>query len=179
MYFITGNNNKFLEVKSILPDVEQFEIDLPEIQDINPQAIIEAKLLEAKKQNIDSSFFVEDTSLYIDALGGLPGPLIKRFLQTLQPQWLYDVIEKLWNTKATAKTIIGYYNNATDTISYHEWAIEGTIVEPTWTTNFGWDVIFQPLWYTDTFATMDKSVKNSISMRKRAVENLKSYLEGL
>ena len=82
LYFITGNKNKFEEVKSILPNTEQLDIDLPEIQDIDAKIIIRAKLLAALKHK-DGEFIVEDTSLYLDCLGGLPGPLIKWFMKNM------------------------------------------------------------------------------------------------
>lgn len=40
MYFVTGNINKFNEVKSIFPDVQQLAADLPEIQSLDPKEII-------------------------------------------------------------------------------------------------------------------------------------------
>ena len=82
LYFITGNKNKFEEVKSILPEIEQLDVDLPEIQDIDAQNIIRFKLLEALRHHA-GEFIVEDTSLYFDCLKGLPGPLIKWFLETI------------------------------------------------------------------------------------------------
>ncbi len=175
MYFITGNKNKFLEAQKLLPNLLQLDIDLAEIQDIDPHKIIEAKLLEAKR-HINDSFFVEDTSLYIEALWWLPGPLIKWFLDALHIQGIYNVVEKLGNTKATAKTIVWYYDHTNDTITYFEWANEGDIVSPRWETVFWRDPIFQPAWYEDTFATMDHDIKMDISMRRLAIEKLKVYL---
>lgn len=49
LYFITGNKNKFEEIKAIIPKAEQLDIDLPEIQEINAREIIKQKLLEAFK----------------------------------------------------------------------------------------------------------------------------------
>ncbi len=40
--FITSNKNKFQEAKIIIPQLEQFEIDLPEIQEVDAKKIIEA-----------------------------------------------------------------------------------------------------------------------------------------
>ncbi|HXF43868.1 MAG TPA: non-canonical purine NTP pyrophosphatase [Candidatus Paceibacterota bacterium] len=71
LFFITSNKNKFEEVKTILGDVEQLDIDLPEVQDIDAKNIIRAKLLEAFNHK-EGEFIVEDTSLYLDCLQGLP-----------------------------------------------------------------------------------------------------------
>jgi len=107
LYFITGNKNKFREVKSILPVVEQLDIDLAEIQSIDAKEIVRAKLMEALKQ-MKSEFIVEDTSLYFDCLNGLPGPLIKWFLKAIGNEGLFSIAEKMGNRGAEAKTIIGY-----------------------------------------------------------------------
>src|ERR1051326_9091321 len=94
LYFITGNKNKFAEINALLPKVQQLDIDLVEIQDIDPQVIIEGKLREALKHH-SGEFIVDDTSLYLNCLKGLPGPLIKWFLQTIGTDGLYELAEKL------------------------------------------------------------------------------------
>jgi inosine triphosphate pyrophosphatase len=55
---------------------------------------------------------------------------------------------------------------------------EGRIVQARGPTNFGWDPIFEPDGFDQTFAEMDKDVKNSISHRFRALNLLRSYLLG-
>ena len=55
--------------------------------------------------------------------------------------------------------------------------ITGTIVSPRGETTFGWDPIFVPDGHTQTFAEMPKDEKNKISHRRRAVDQLKAYLE--
>ena len=52
LYFITGNKSKFGEVQSMLGNIEQFDIDLPEIQDIDAKNIIRAKLLKCSERQI-------------------------------------------------------------------------------------------------------------------------------
>ncbi|MDD2753485.1 MAG: RdgB/HAM1 family non-canonical purine NTP pyrophosphatase [Candidatus Portnoybacteria bacterium] len=174
IYFITGNKNKFEEVKSILPDVEQLDIDLPEIQEIDAKEIIKTKLTEAFN-HADGEFIVEDTSLYFDCLKGLPGPLIKWFLQTIGNDGLAEIAEKLGNNKAEAKTIIGYAKNREE-IYFFEGAIKGRIVNPKGETNFGWDPIFLPDGYEKTFAEMSREEKNEISMRRNALNKLSEFL---
>jgi inosine/xanthosine triphosphate pyrophosphatase family protein len=74
--FITGNEGKLREVRELLPDVQGIDMDLAEMQEIDAHKIIAAKLAEAQRYQ-SGPFIVEDTSLYIDAMNGLPGPLIK------------------------------------------------------------------------------------------------------
>lgn len=174
--FITGNDNKFAEVKAVLDDhpVEQLKIDLPEIQDLDPQKIIRAKLQEALKYH-EGEFIVEDTSLYLNCLNGLPGPLIKWFLESIGPQGLADLAHKMGNTEAQAKTIIGY-SRSPEEIHFFEGILLGQIVYPRGTNTFGWNSIFQPTGHELTFAEMTINQKNAMSMRKLAAEKLKEIL---
>lgn len=175
IYFITGNKNKFEEVKTILSEVEQLDIDLPEIQEVDAREIVRNKLKEAF-HHATGEFMVEDTSLYLDCLGGLPGPLIKWFLKTLGNDGLAEIAEKLGNNKAEAKTIIGYARNREE-IYFFEGVIQGRIVKPRGETNFGWDPIFLPDGYEKTFAEMSREEKNAISMRRNALNKLNEFLQ--
>lgn len=174
LYFITGNKGKLEEVKAIIPEVEQLDIDLPEVQGIDPHEIIKTKLIEATKE-YEGSFIVEDTSLYLECLNGLPGPLIKWFIKAMGNEGLWNITEKLGNPKAEAKVIIGYAKSK-DVISFYEGCLQGTIVKPRGDNGFGWDPIFQPEGYTKTFAEMTQEEKNEISMRRVAVNKLKEVL---
>lgn len=177
MYFITGNKGKVSEAEAILGvgEIKALDIDLPEIQEIDAHVIIKEKLLEALKHK-DGDLIVEDTSLYINALNGLPGPLIKWFLKTIGVKGLSEIVDKLGNNKAQAKTIIGYAKNAKN-IKFFEGVIEGEIVKPSGDNGFGWDPIFKPNGYDITFGEMDREEKNSFSMRKLAFEKLREYLD--
>ncbi len=174
LYFLTGSKNKFEEVKSVLPTVEQLDIDLPEIQEVNAREIIKAKLLEAISHK-KAEFIVEDTSLYFDCLNGLPGPLIKWFMKTIGNKGLFNIVEKLENTKAEAKTIIAYAKNPEE-IYYFEGLIKGKIVSPKGKSGFGWDPIFQPKGYSKSFAELTQEEKNDMSMRRIALNKLKEFM---
>lgn len=173
--FITGNKNKFDEVQRLIPEIGQLDLDLPEIQDIDPRAIIKAKLVEALNHH-SGPFIVEDTSLYLNCLGGLPGPLIKWFMQSLGCHGIYDLTRRYDNNRAEAKTIIGYANNHEE-ILFFEGAVSGEIISPTLESAFGWDPIFRPDGFDVSFAQMSREDKNAISMRGIAVKKLKDYID--
>lgn len=175
LYFITGNQHKFKEVKKMLPYVEHLDTDLPEIQDLDPQKIIKEKLLEAKKHH-RGMFIVEDTGLYVKSMNGFPGPLVKWVLKTVDRKGLAKIANTFGNGEATAKTVIGLIDE-NDDVFYFEGTVEGKIVEPRGDSKFGWDPIFIPNGYNETFAELGSRVKNKISMRKNAVEKLKDYLD--
>lgn len=172
--FITGNDNKFKEAKQILGNIEKIVLDLPEIQELDAKKIIEYKLQEAMKTQ-EEEFFCEDTSLYIKSLNDLPGPLVKWFLEAGGPEGIYNMVRNYSDKSAIAKTIIGY-TDGKDT-KYFEGEIDGIIVYPVAKTDFGWDPLFQPKGYKKTFAEMTSEEKNIMSMRKKALIKLKTYLE--
>jgi non-canonical purine NTP pyrophosphatase (RdgB/HAM1 family) len=179
LHFITNNDNKFNEVQNIIPEIKQLKIELDEIQEVDARKIIKHKLLEAKlKYKGKGAFIVEDTSLYLECLNGLPGPLIKWFSQTIGTQGLYDLTSKLENNKAEARTLIGYYSR--NKIRYFQGIVKGKIVSPR-KSNFGkdaiLDAIFMPEGYNEVMGEMSLEDKNEISMRSFAVRKLKEYLK--
>lgn len=173
--FITGNLNKLKEAKEIMPEIEGCEIDLPEIQELDTKKIIEEKLNEAIKQKPGIELIVEDQSLTIDGMNGLPGPFIKWFDKALKMEGLYDLALKMGNQKTEAKTTIGYCDK-NGKISFFEATIKGKIVSPRGNIGWGWDLVFQPEGYEKTFAEMTMEEKNKLSMRTMALEKLKEYL---
>ena len=54
---------------------------------------------------------------------------------------------------------------------------DGRIVEPRGPTDFGWDPCFQPDGFDQTYAEIDKNIKNTISHRYKAIDALRDYLK--
>ncbi len=178
IYFVTNSENKFLEIKNIIPSIKQLKLELDEIQEIDAKRIIEHKLLEAKRKKSEVSkttgaFIVEDTSLYLECLNGLPGPMIKWFLQTIGNEGLYNLTVKLKNNRAEARTLIGYYSRGK--VKYFQGIVKGKIVSPR-KSGFGWDAIFMPDGYDEVMSEMSIEDKNEISMRGQAAQKLKEFL---
>jgi inosine triphosphate pyrophosphatase len=174
LWFITGNKDKLREVQVLIPHVQSIDLDLPEIQEIDPHKVIAAKLVEARKHQ-SGAFLVEDTSLSLDGMGSLPGPLTKWFLRAIGVEGVY-ALSKTFGARATARTIIGYAdeNNA---MLFFEGTLHGLVVPPRGTDGFGWDPIFQPDSSFKTFAQMTLEEKSACSMRKQAIEKVRQYLE--
>lgn len=175
LYFITGNANKFAEAQAIFGSVEQLNEELPEIQDVDAKKIIKAKL-DAAMQMREGELIVEDTSLYFDCLCGLPGPLIKWFFLSVGNEGLWRIVEKMGNTKAEARTLIGYADKE-GSMHFFEGSMKGAIVAPRGDRDFGWSPIFQPEGYEKTFGEMEWEEKNAVSMRRIALEKLKEFLK--
>lgn len=174
LYFVTGNKNKFAEAKAILGDIEQLDIDLPEPQELDAHTILRAKL-DAAMRHAQGAFIVDDTSLRMSCLGGLPGPFIKWFLKKLGPAGLANLAQKLGDDRAEAVALVGYAHGSSD-IHYFEGVVPGRIVRPRGETTFGWDPIFQPDGHAKTYAEMAADEKNAVSHRRKALEQLKAFL---
>jgi len=175
LYFVTGNKNKFNEIKRIIPGIKQLKMDLPEIQSLNPEEIIRYKL-KAASRRYKGQFLIDDTCLCLKAMGKLPGPLIKWFMEAIGYEGLYKIAKSLNEFSAEASVVIGY-SDKKGNIKFFKGSQKGKIVEPRGTLGWGWDPIFLPKGSTKTYGEMTIKEKNMISMRKRAAEKLRKYLE--
>jgi inosine triphosphate pyrophosphatase len=176
IYFVTSNAGKFREMSLELPNIEQLSLDLAEIQSLDPRAVIEHKLTQVAATR-KGQFIVEDTSLSLQCLGGLPGTLIKWFEKAIGVEGIAEVCLKYEDHTAVARTTIGY-RDLEGHVHYFSGEQRGQIVAPRGTKNiFGWNSIFQPNGSDETFAEMTPAEKNKISMRAIAARKLKDHLE--
>ena len=181
--FVTGNKNKLKEVNSILgvdknPSIQivSEKIDLPEFQG-KPADIAKEKCALAAKA-IHGPVLVEDTSLCFNALGGLPGPYIKWFLDSCGHDGLNKMLAGFEDKSAYAQCTFAYCSGeASAQPVVFEGRTPGKIVPARGPTDFGWDPIFLPDGFEDTYAEMEKSVKNTISHRYRALDAVRKYME--
>lgn len=174
--FITSSKNKFAEAIKIIPNLNQLELDLNEIQELDSKKVIEHKIKEAFKTN-EGPFLVEDSGIRFFALNGFPGPLAKWFLKSLGVQKIYEIINKLnEDDKAEATCVLGFAKTPND-IHYFEGTIWGKIVAPKGQNGFGHDPIFMPDGQSKTFAEMDIEEKNLYSSRGKAFNMFKTYIE--
>jgi inosine triphosphate pyrophosphatase len=190
--FITGNKKKLEEVNKIvnsnsstsstsLPttstqtfEIQGLKIDLPELQG-SPETIIIEKCRVAS-EIANGPVIVEDTSLCFNALCGLPGPYIKWFEDKIGLEGLNNLLMAYEDKSAYAKCIFAYTEGKGKKIHLMTGITNGTIVSPRGENNFGWDPIFIPEGYTETFAEMDSNTKNLISHRYKALQILKTFL---
>ena len=80
-----GVDNEDEECSLLNLELTVLDVDLPELQEVDTLAIAKNKALLAA-QLANGPCLVEDTSLCFKALGGMPGPYIKWFQQTLQSE---------------------------------------------------------------------------------------------
>ncbi|OQV20204.1 Inosine triphosphate pyrophosphatase [Hypsibius exemplaris] len=183
--FVTGNAKKLEEFKSIIGANHGFEIvsqsfDLPEFQGADPDEISVAKC-RAAAELVKGPVICEDTCLCFNAMGGLPGPYVKWFLDKLKPAGLHAMLLGFGGDySAYALCTFAYCDGGTsDKVSLFHGRTEGTIVAPRGDNDFGWDPCFQPEGFHETYAEMSKETKNQISHRYRALVKLREALPSL
>lgn len=175
--FITGNKNKFAEMQFLLApiEIERVEVDLEEIQELDPKKIIEHKLKEAFEHE-SAEFIVEDTSLYLEALNDqLPGPLVKWFNETIGNDGLFAIADRFNNYAARTSTLIGYAKDS-DHIEYFEGEVKGVLIQPKEPGTFGYDPTFSPEDTGKSLSDLKKENNFEYSGRGRAAKKLKEFL---
>jgi inosine triphosphate pyrophosphatase len=176
--FVTGNIKKLEEVKAILGESLQLDnakIDLPELQGEPEEVAIEKAKLAAKE--INGPVLIEDTSLCFNALGGLPGVYIKWFIEKIGNEGLYKMLEGFEDKTGYAQCIFTYCAGPESEPITFVGRCNGKIVKPRGPVGFGWDPVFEPEGYDQTFAELDKEVKNKISHRYKSLMKVRNYFE--
>ena len=188
--FVTGNKNKVNELQNILNTtkkntindliIKAYKLDLPELQG-EPEYIATEKCRLASLE-IDESVLIEDTSLCFNALGGLPGPYIKWFLDKTGLDGLNKLLLGYEDKSAYAQTIFAYTEGKNKPIHLFIGRIDGKIVSARGEMGFGWDAVFEPDCNDNlkqTFGEMEECKKNMISHRYLALQKFKKFIEGL
>lgn len=173
----TGNKNKLKEFQKILKNIniKNIKIDLEEIQSLNLEEITKYKAKQAYNK-IKKPIIVEDTGFYLEELNGLPGPFIKFFNEQLGNQAMIKLLGNSKNRNAYSKTCIAYYDGKKFIIGTGK--VEGKISkELSQGEGFGFDYCFIPNGYNQTFSELGLEIKNQISHRKKAIQDLKKKLK--
>jgi len=175
--FVTGNKNKVREAGDILGvPLEQVQVDgIFEMQTQDIEELVDHKCQQAYDL-LKCPVLVEDSGLLFNAWNGLPGALVKWFECTVGYEGMLKMLHSFEDRDAIAVCCFAIHDGKNIRIARGE--IEGKIAtEIRGRNGFGWDVFFIPDGYENTFAEMQSEVKNGISHRKKALENLKTLLK--
>ena len=181
--FVTGNAKKLEEVRAILSsgredviELRSERLDLPELQG-EPEEVAREKARLAARA-LGGPALVEDTSLCFNALGGLPGVYVKWFLEKTGHEGLNNMLAAYEDKSAYAQCVFAYAEGPEDEEPrVFVGRTHGKIVPARGPTDFGWDPVFEPDGFSQTYAEMDKATKNSISHRYRALEAFRTFIQ--
>lgn len=183
--FATHNLNKAEEVSAILGSdyhVKNLrEIGCPEIPETADT--LQGNALQKAQYVFDHyhvNCFADDTGLEVEALDGRPGVYSARYAGegcSYQDNVLkmLEEMRGVTNRKACFKTVIALILDGKK--YFFEGRVDGEIMtEQHGTDGFGYDPIFKPLGFRQTYAEMSLLSKNTISHRARAMQQLKEFL---
>ncbi|RTY65251.1 non-canonical purine NTP diphosphatase [Flavobacterium sp. GSP27] len=187
LVFASSNKNKIFELQSMLPktitivSLESIGCleDIPETSDtIEGNAIQKANYI-TEKYGCDC--FADDTGLEVHSLNGAPGVYSARYAGEQRNAndnmtKLLDALLDKEDRKAQFKTVIALNLNGKQ---YLFTGIAGgeITLKKTGNQGFGYDPIFQPDGYQETFAELSLDIKNKISHRGKATQKLIHFLK--
>lgn len=190
LVFATNNKHKLDEVRKItshhpveivsLAEINCFD-DIPETADtLEGNALQKAHYIQEK---FGLNCFADDTGLEVETLNNAPGVYSARYAgpghdSEANMKKLLHEMEGKENRKARFRTVIALvWNGKTYTF---DGIVNGTITTTKRGENgFGYDPIFIPEGYEQTFAELENDIKNQISHRAKAVEKLDEFLTQL
>lgn len=176
--FITGNKNKAAFLERLLGmTLEHQKLALDEIQSTSPEAVIEHKVRQAYEQ-LHRPVLVEDTCMGLDALGGLPGPFIKFFIeQENGAEMICRMADGLPSRRATATVTFGYFDG--EQPHFFQNKVYGEIPEsPGKEVNgFGWDTVFVPDGYGGVIRSeLDEAAYDKNYLEAKPIDKVREFL---
>jgi XTP/dITP diphosphohydrolase len=186
LLFATNNPHKVKELRSIASGEYSFkslrevgiEIDIPETSPTLRENAIQKVTFIHRQTGMDG--IAEDTGLEVDALNGAPGVFTARFAgrKATADQNIELLLKKLeGNPDRTARFRTYIALILYDELHLFEGVCEGSIAtERSGKGGFGYDPVFIPEGYHQTFAELPTDIKNRISHRAKAVRKLIEFL---
>lgn len=186
LVFATNNAHKLEELRAILGGTIEIlsladincHADIPETADTLEGNARQKSLFIYEHYGLDC--FADDTGLEVECLNGAPGVYSARYAgeghdsQANMEKLLGEMKDKT-NRKARFRTVISLIEKGEE--HQFEGIVNGRIIEQKkGDAGFGYDPIFQPDGYDETFAELGNEIKNKISHRARAVASLCEYL---
>lgn len=189
LVFATNNKHKLEEINHLLEGKQEIislkEIgcsdDIPEDHEtLEENALQKAQYIQ-EHYNLDC--FADDTGLEIAALNNRPGVYSARYAGPAKDpvanmKKVISEMEGQTNRKACFRTIIALILNGEEHL--FEGRVDGEILtEPHGEAGFGYDPIFRPDGFQESFAEMSMDCKNKISHRGRAIQKLCNFLKNI
>lgn len=180
------NPDKIAEIRKVLGEsgfsIELVEdLDWPDIEETG--ATLEENALKKAREVFEATgipALADDTGLFVDALGGLPGVNTARFAgdnatYAENVARLLEELKGIGERAACFRTVIALVADTDELVA--EGALPGRIAEaPRGNGGFGYDPVFE-LASGRTLAELAQSEKNDVSHRAMALRNLFAELD--
>lgn len=178
MKLVTSNRGKYAEYKAIMDSVgvemELLLMSYPEEQLDTIEEVAE-RSANYLKGVVAGDFFIDDSGLFIESLGGFPGVYSSYVNRTLGNRGVLKLMEGDKNRNAEFRTCIVYYNGE---LKLFSGKTSGKISDMMRGSNgFGFDPIFIPNQQDKTYAEMTTEGKNSVSHRSKATMAFLEFLK--
>ena len=174
LYFATGNVGKAAEFTAILRPVEVVTVplQLEELQSPHLE-VISAHKAEQAARMLGVTAVVDDSGLFVRALGGFPGPYTAYALETIGIQGIIDLLAGQPDRSAKFISVVSYAEPGARALVFRG-DVEGTITTaPRGGNGFGFDPIFE--YQGRTFAELSPKDKNGVSHRFRALQVFREW----
>ncbi|HNS18251.1 MAG TPA: RdgB/HAM1 family non-canonical purine NTP pyrophosphatase [Bacteroidales bacterium] len=195
LVFVTHNPHKLYEIRSLfdssrafLPGLDRYRLvslqdigyleDIPETMDtLEGNASVKARTIHTL---YGCTCFADDTGLEVEALGNQPGALSARYAGEDKNfgrniEKVLQDLQTATNRKARFRTVISLMIGQQEIL--FEGIVQGKIIDTgRGQEGFGYDPVFVPEGYDQTFAEMNLEQKNRISHRYRAFRKMMDYL---
>ena len=187
----THNPGKIHEIKLILGDLGWTLLSLRDFEDVGiaeehadtyaGNAILKAQFY-ARATGLTA--LADDSGLEVEALGGAPGVLSARYAgehatDADRRTLLLSELTKTRTNNRLARFVcaVAVCSPSGEVLNLSEGICDGVITfEPRGTSGFGYDPLFIPGGYNQTFAELSDEIKNRISHRARALIKVREYL---
>jgi len=179
MVYVTGNENKAKRFNDSLGlDIEHHSADVDELQSLDVREVVEHKVKGAYDQ-LKQPVIVEDTFFVVNAMGRLPGPLIKWFLEEVGPEGIMKMTEGFTDKSAFAGSIFAYYDG--ERLEIIESRIKGVLADRTYEYENGWgfDSLFIPDGFSTVASTLSDDKYKEYYARVKPFAELRKFLDSL
>ena len=187
LFFASQNENKIREISAMLPanmmlkslkDLSLTEEIVENGLTLEENALLKARFLHA---HIHHASFADDSGLEVEVLNGRPGVYSARYAgpeknDAANSRKLLRELEGKNNRSAVFKTVIAFVDGQQEFLFSGE--VRGNIAHtPRGTKGFGYYPIFVPEGWSESFAEVEKEIKNSISHRAQAFDKFIRFLK--
>jgi XTP/dITP diphosphohydrolase len=179
-FFATSNIHKFMEARLLLAEygvaaAALLKVKTLEIQDDDIENIAKASALEAAER-CSLPVIVEDAGLFIEALGGFPGPYSSYVYRTIGTRGILKLMNGLENRGAYFRSVVAFCDPENSVKCFNGKAMGRISQKECGGSGFGFDPIFEPFsGGGKTFAEMTTEEKNKHSHRAQALRKFAEW----